>query len=58
MKIYFGSDMFMSRSIQLDSNGNDITCMKEFDALKYPCDSCNRENCEEREDYEKTEDRK
>ena len=40
----------MSRPIQLDSNGNDITCMKEFDALKYPCDSCNRTDCEEREE--------
>lgn len=27
----------MSRSLQLNSDGNDITCMKEFDALKYPC---------------------
>lgn len=24
----------MSRSIQLDSDGNDITCMKEFDMMK------------------------
>ena len=48
----------MSRSIQLDSDGNDITCMKEFDALKYPCDSCDKEDCEEREDYEKTKNRK
>ncbi|GFI31373.1 hypothetical protein IMSAGC013_02768 [Lachnospiraceae bacterium] len=39
----------MSRSIQLDSNGNDITCMKEFDTLKYPCRECNREECDERE---------
>lgn len=43
----------MNRSIQLDSDGNDITCMKEFDALKYPCDSCAIADCEEREDYEK-----
>lgn len=41
----------MSRSIQLDSNGNDITCMKEFDVLRYPCDGCTREDCEEREEY-------
>lgn len=43
----------MSRSIQLNSNGNDITCMKEFDALKYPCRECNREDCKEREEYNK-----
>lgn len=43
----------MSRSIQLDSDGNDITCMKEFDALKYPCDSCEISDCGEREDNEK-----
>lgn len=43
----------MSRSIQLDLNGNDITCMKEFDVLKYPCKECNRQDCEEREIYEK-----
>lgn len=43
----------MSRLIQLDSSDNNITCMKEFDALKYPCRECDRENCEEREeDYE------
>lgn len=41
----------MGRSIQLDSDGNDITCMKEFDALKYPCDECIKEDCEEREEY-------
>ena len=48
----------MSRSIQLDSDGNDITCMKEFDALKYPCRECNKENCDEREEYKETESRK
>ena len=51
----------MGRLIQLDSNGYDITCMKEFEALKYPCDpcdSCDRANCEEREVYEKTKSRK
>lgn len=48
----------MSRTIILDTQGNDITCMKEFDALKYPCDECDREDCEEREDYEKTENKK
>lgn len=41
----------MGRSIRLDSDGNDITCMKEFDALKYPCDECIKEDCEEREEY-------
>lgn len=47
----------MSKLIQLDSYGNDITCMKEFDILKYPCDECDRSDCEERENYEKTESR-
>lgn len=48
----------MSRSIQLDSDGNDITCMKEFDALKYPCRECDKEDCNEREEYKETENRK
>lgn len=43
----------MSRTITYDSQGNDITCMKEFDALKYPCKECNREcnrnDCEEKD---------
>lgn len=47
----------MSRLIQLNTNGNDITCMKEFDALKYPCEECARKDCEEREKYEETESR-
>lgn len=34
-------------------DGEDIMCMKEFDALKYPCDECNRKDCEEREEYHK-----
>lgn len=38
----------MSRTITYDSQGNDITCMKEFDALKYPCRECDRTDCEER----------
>lgn len=38
----------MSKLIQLNSDGNDITYMKEFDALKYPCDSCDRADCEEK----------
>lgn len=41
----------MGKSIRLDSDGSDITCMKEFDALKYPCDECIKEDCEEREEY-------
>lgn len=44
----------MGVSIQLDSDGNDITCMKEFDVLKYSCRECNREECEEREEYNET----
>lgn len=48
----------MGRLIQLDSDGNDITCMKEFDALKYPCRECDREGCDEREKYQKTESKK
>ena len=42
----------MSRTIMYDSKGRDITCMKEFDALKYPCQECDREDCEERKDYD------
>ena len=45
----------MNKTITYDSQGNDITCMKEFDALLYPCKECNRTDCEEREYYEKTE---
>lgn len=48
----------MSRSIQLDSDGKDIICMKEFDALKYPCKEYDREDCDEREKYKETESRK
>lgn len=44
----------MSRTITYDSNGKDITCMKEFNALKYPCQECDKEDCMEREIYEKT----
>lgn len=45
----------MSRTITYDPKGKDITCMKEFDILKYPCKECDRTDCEEREEYEKTE---
>jgi hypothetical protein len=41
----------MDRKITLDCDGNDITCMKVFDALKYPCSECNIENCPNREVY-------
>lgn len=40
----------MGRTITYDSQGRDTTCMKEFNALKYPCRECNREDCEEREE--------
>ena len=42
----------MSRIISFDSEGNDITCMKEFDALEYPCNACDNENCPDRETYD------
>lgn len=48
----------MGRTITYDSHGRDITCMKEFDALKYPYQECDMEDCEEREDYEETKSRK
>ena len=38
----------MSRTLRYDSQGRDITCMKEFDALKYPCDECDVKDCDER----------
>lgn len=40
-----------------DSNGNVITYMKEFDALKYSCNKCDKTNCEERKNYEKAENK-
>lgn len=39
----------MGKRLAFDSEGKDITCMKEFDALAYPCKECNRTDCEERE---------
>lgn len=39
----------MSRIISFDSEGNDITCMKEFDALEYPCSACDNEDCPDRD---------
>ena len=41
----------MSRILSFDSDGNDITCMKEFDALEHPCSACNNEDCPDRETY-------
>ena len=49
---YLVLEVNMSRTITYDSQGRDVTCMKEFDALKYPCNECDREDCEEREHYE------
>ena len=46
----------MSRTITYDSHGRDITCMKEFNALKYPCIECDREDCEEREEYNREDE--
>ena len=43
------------RIITLDYYGRDITCMKVFDALKYPCRECDRIDCDEREEYEEKE---
>lgn len=40
----------MSKKITYDSQRIDITCMKEFDSLKYPCRECNREDCSEKEE--------
>lgn len=40
--------------ITYDSKGNDITCMKEFNGLKFPCNECSRNYCEDREHYNVT----
>lgn len=45
----------MSITITYDSQGNDITCMKEFDALKYPCKECDRTDCDNREEYKEND---
>ena len=42
----------MDRTITLDCYGNDITCMKVFDALKHPCSVCDNKDCSNRETYE------
>ena len=41
----------MSRTVSFDNNGNDITYMKVFDALAYPCDACDIKDCPNRETY-------
>lgn len=40
----------MSRVQVLDYKGRDVTCMKWYDALASPCATCNREDCDEREE--------
>ena len=47
----------MDRTMRFDCNGNDITCMKVFDALAYPCDTCNIKDCPDREIYDDVEER-
>ena len=42
----------MSRTITLDNDGNDITCMKVFDALSHPCNACDNKDCPNRETYD------
>jgi hypothetical protein len=42
----------MSKTLTYDMNGKDITCMKQYDILLYPCDECEREDCEERDKYD------
>ena len=32
-------------------NVNTENSLREYDALKYPCNECDRTDCEEREDY-------
>ena len=47
----------MSRKIMLDCYGDkDITCMKVFDALQYPCSECDIKDCPNRETYEDIND--
>ena len=40
----------MSRIQILDYKGRDVTCMRWYDALASPCATCNREDCDEREE--------
>lgn len=37
----------MSKTFMYDSQGKDITCMKEYDALENPCEVCNKTDCED-----------
>ena len=39
----------MGRTVMLNCRGDDITCMKVFDALEHPCSECDVEDCTERE---------
>lgn len=39
----------MGRTVSFDIDGNDVTCMKEFDALLNSCDACGIEDCPDRE---------
>lgn len=47
----------MSRTIILDCDGKNITCMKEFDALEHPCDDCDIKDCLDREIYDGAEEK-
>ena len=51
-KILILGGSIMDRVISFDSDGNDITCMKVYDALAYPCDACDIKDCPDRETYE------
>ena len=42
----------MDRTITFDCSGNNITCMKVFDALENPCSACDIKNCPDRDTYE------
>ena len=42
----------MSAVLTFDIYGNDVTCVKEYDALLYPCKECDNYDCEDRETYE------
>lgn len=39
----------MGRRITLNSKGEDVTCMKQHDALVNPCGSCSNYDCPDRE---------
>lgn len=48
----------MSATLTFDIYGNDITCMKEYDALLHPCNECDNYDCEDREVYEEDQNRR